>query len=698
MKIKFQQQSEHSECGLACVTMLIDYWNGGVSLSETRERYGVPNGGYNLAQMQFVLEQSGLNSKAVNIKARSIKAVPTPFIAFWKNKHFIIVEKVSSKYVSVIDPAKGRVKLSYSDFEKDYSDISMYITNDLKKRCELPKINKILKKLIKNNYKLFTKTFFIFLIAQFISIYIPFVIRWIIDGGEKDIGKVTFYTLLLMFSYFVMNIFRIRMITKLQTITDKKLLSKTIIRLLDLPYSYFTNRSNGELIYRINSNIYIRQILIDQVISTVVDLCFFMFYLLVMFSFNRLLTLVTLLVTIVIIFFSVINTKILKKITQNEMVVLTNSQGLINEMVSNVFTIKATNSQKHMYEKWKENYEKQINYEKEKAKYNSIFANIPQMIQAFYALLIYVCGYYLVLKGQTTIGSLVAFSTIGMSFLTPITTILNSYTQFQTVQVYLDRLLDILQTKKESSFFGEKKLENFDGSVILDNVSYKYSMLSEEVIKDISLNISGSSKIAIVGASGSGKSTLLKVAAGLYQSTSGNILYGNKDIQFLDIHKLREKIGIVLQENVLFNGTFKENITMGRNYSDEEIIETLKIVDLYNYILTFPLGLETQISELGQNMSGGQRQKVSIARTIISKPKIIFLDEPTSSLDNISESIIMNYLFSLKSTLVIVAHRLETIKNFDQIVVLDKGKIVGIGKHSVLLKTNSVYQNLYKGS
>ncbi|CDR52647.1 peptidase domain-containing ABC transporter [Staphylococcus schweitzeri] len=697
MRVRFQQQSEHSECGLACVTMLIDFWKKKQSLSEMREKYGVPNGGYNLAQMQFILQQYGISSKAIKIKAESIKAVPVPFIVFWKSKHFIIVEKILSKNVIIIDPAIGKIKISYSEFKKNYSDISLYLTSERDKYFDLPKFNLTIKNIINSNINLFIKTFFIFLLAQCISICIPFIIRWLIDGEEKKIENIVVYTLILICAYFTVNIFRVRMITNLQIATDKELLSQTISKLLDLPYSYFTNRNNGELIYRINSNVYIREIFIDQLISAIVNVCFFIFYLIVMFILSMHLAIITIFITIFIMIVSIINTTILKKIAQNEVVVLTNSQGLISEMVNNIFTIKATNSQGYIFNKWSLNFEEQIYYEKKKAKYNSILANIPQMMQTFYTLIIYVFGYYLITKNYITLGSLIAFSTIGTSFLVPITSILSSYTQFQTIKVYLDRLLDILQTKKESSKFGDKNLEDFKGDISLHNVSYKYSLLSEEVISNISLKIKSGDRVAIVGASGSGKSTLLKVLAGLYLNSSGKVVYGKEDIRFLDIRKLRENIGVVLQENVVFNGSVKENIIMGRDYSEEQVIDILKKVDLYDYISSFPLGLETQISELGQNISGGQRQKISIARTIISNPKVIFLDEPTSSLDNLSEKAIMNHLFNIESTLVVVAHRLETIKNFDKIIVLDKGGVVGIGTHSELLNKNYVYQKLYKG-
>ncbi|MGY3750740.1 ATP-binding cassette domain-containing protein [Vagococcus acidifermentans] len=193
--------------------------------------------------------------------------------------------------------------------------------------------------------------------------------------------------------------------------------------------------------------------------------------------------------------------------------------------------------------------------------------------------------------------------------MSPITSILQSYTQFQMVKVYLYRLVDILQTSNETSLLGNKKLDNYLGDIDINDVSFKYSLFSEAAIENISIQIAPKQKIAIVGESGSGKSTLLKVVAGLYQCNSGAIYYGKEDIKNLDIHEFFNHIGVVLQENVLFNGTFRENITMGREYSDDCIIEVTKRVGIYSLIFNLPLGLETKISELGKNLSGGQRQK-----------------------------------------------------------------------------------------
>jgi len=409
MRIRFQQQSEHSECGLACASMLIDFFVKKMKLSSLRKKYGVPTGGYNLAQIQIILDEYEITSKAVKINAESVKALPQPFIAYWNLKHFVIIEKISSKYIFIVDPALGKMKISYEEFKEKFSEIAMYITDDGRRKFEFPKFDSIILKNIINNKKFLIRTLVISLIMQCLSLLIPYVIQLIIDGRAIElmdgIYPLIFSICLIFIAYFFSNMARTRIITTLQTSFDKDFLSMTIGQLLDLPYSYFVNRSKGELVYRINSNTYIRQILIEQAIGLIIDILFFFLYLIAMFSFNSILSFFTIFVAIVLCIFSYINAKINRKITQNEMIVLTKSQDMINEIVNNIFTIKSTNSQKNMYNKWKDNFDEQISMEKEKAKYASLFSNIPQTIQTFYPLVIFLVGYLLTMRQQITLGA-----------------------------------------------------------------------------------------------------------------------------------------------------------------------------------------------------------------------------------------------------------------------------------------------------
>ncbi|WP_458458224.1 peptidase domain-containing ABC transporter [Pseudobutyrivibrio sp.] len=700
MRVRFQQQCEHSECGLACASMMIDYFVDNTKLSGLRERYGVPNGGYNLLQLQEVLKENGVISKAIRIGIESLKAVPKPFIAFWDRKHFVIVEKVSGNTVSLVDPASGKKKLSKDEFEEHFSKIILYSTNECTRRFQMPKLHPVLAANARKNQRLLLSTLVFSMIMQCMSLLIPYSIQYVVDGFEIE-KLLSIKTLLILFfvlsaNYFTFNLIRTRVITRLQTAFDKGFLGDTIKQLLDLPYSYFVNRSKGELIYRINSNTYIRQVIIDRMIELIIDIIYFFLYLIAMFCYSPKLAMYTLVIAGALCVISYMNTKANRMISQNEMVVTTKSQDMINEMVNNIFTVKSTNSQQNLFTKWQDNFEKQIGLEKKRAKYTSLLYNATQTIQSFYPLSIFLGGYLLVMKQKMTIGGIVAFSSIGASFLCPIIAIMSSYGQIVTVKIYLERLLDIMDTPNETEIEGDKLPAEPCREIGMENVSYRYSQFSDPAISDVSIHIKPFEKVAIVGSSGSGKSTLMKVMASLYPATTGRVLYEKTDVRDLNIHRLREKVGIVLQENMLFSGSIRENITMGRDYTDEEINRVINATNLNSLVSSFPLGLETRISESGQNLSGGQRQKIAIARTIISNPQIVFMDEPTSALDNSSEKIVMDYLFNMEATLVVVAHRLSTIQDFDRIIVMDKGVIVEEGNHEELMRKDGYYASLYR--
>ncbi len=699
MRVKFQQQCEHSECGLACAAMMIDFFRVKTRLSRLREKYGVPNGGYNLAQLKSLLCENSINTKGARIEADAIDALPTPFIAFWNKKHFIIVEHVSNNQINVVDPAKGKVKMSREEFKENFSEIALYTTDEPTRKTEIQKLHPALKQQAFKNKKLIIDTLVIALGVQCLNLVIPNIIQGIVDNISTsnmfENWRIIAGTLLVILNLFLFNFFKTRIVTKLQTEFDKDLTGGTIKQLLDLPYSYFVNRSKGELIYRINSNSYIRQVLLDQMMEVVIDIMFFFLYLIMMFFYNKILAAFTLGIALILCTLSYYNTKITKKISNNQMTDMTKSQDLVNEMINNIFTIKSTNSQENVFNKWQDNYDSQIKWDIKRANYMAVLGNITTTIQGCYSIFVYIIGYILVCRGQMTLGSVVAFVSIGSLFLNPMMSLMGSYNQFSMVKMYIDQLIDIIDTTNETDLLGKEEVHNFTGEVTVKDVSYRYSKFSNDVISNINLKINPYEKVAIVGSSGSGKSTLLKLMASLYQPTLGELYYDNKEVQKLDIHKLRDNIGVVLQENQLFSGSLRENILMGREFSDEQIWQTIEDTNLMDLISRLPLGLDTILSEGGQNLSGGQRQRISIARTIIANPKIIFLDEPTSALDNESENKVMDTIFNMKTTLVVVAHRLATIKNFDKIIVMDKGKIVEVGTHDELMKHQGYYSRLY---
>ncbi|MFH6609632.1 peptidase domain-containing ABC transporter [Streptococcus suis] len=700
MKIKFQQQSEHSECGLACVAMLIDYFSENMMLTYLRQRYGVPNGGYNFAQMTSIFNDYNIKTRCVHLSYDKISSVPMPCIAFWKKKHFVIIERVIRNKYHIIDPAIGKLCLDEEDFKHFFSQAIIYIDGTYPKKRDNFRIFKyFLKKLIKHN-KIVFSVLSVSFIVQLSVLLIPYFIRSIIDNTPvwKEQGYSVLVLTLIMISllYFGTNHIKIKLIAKLQTTIDRDSITIVISHLLELPYSYFTNRNKGELVYTLNSNTYVRQVLIEQVIELIINFIFAVLYLVAMFFINATLTYITLILVMLISVSIVINSVYNKKLTQNEIMSLSNSQNYVNEIINNISTIKSTASQRNIFKKWSKNFEEQLFYEVKRANYSSIFMNFSQSLQVLYTLIIYVVGIQLSQSGtELTLGSIVGFSSIGVSFISPLISILSSYNQIFSISIYVNRLLDILDTPVEAMAFGNYQIESLSGKIEVRNLSFRYSKFSSDIFKNVTFSIHEREKIAIIGESGSGKSTLLKLLSGFYKPSNGLILVDQQSMDKFDLESFRKKIGVILQEDRLFSGTLRDNITLGREISDEEIWNILLESQLDALVSNFPLGLDTIISENGNNLSGGQRQKISLIRTLISKPSIIFLDEPTSSMDVLSEKQMMDLIFKLDCTVVVVSHRISLVEKFDKILVIKDGKIEGFDSHDKLIKDCPTYISLY---
>lgn len=321
---------------------------------------------------------------------------------------------------------------------------------------------------------------------------------------------------------------------------------------------------------------------------------------------------------------------------------------------------------------------------------------IQTSIQFILPIVLTYVGLFQVVKGQLTLGQLVSFNALAGAFITPIVVVFDSYTEFLLLRSYFGKLNEILEAKEEPRLaMANTEIDAINQLTAMD-VSFKYSYFEEEILRSIDFSVTSGDKIAIVGKSGSGKSTLLKLLAGLYDPTKGAIKINGVDMKQIKSPSLNKNISIVNQKPTIFNATLYDNIVLNRQESTQERIERA-IFDskVDEIIMNLPLGLDTQISEGGMNLSGGQMQRISIARALAKETSLLLMDEPTSSLDNISENFIMNRLKTYDFTCIIVAHRLNTIKHFDRILVMDQGSLVEEGTHEELLALKGHYYSIY---
>lgn len=690
---------EHSECGLACIAMIIDYYGYAVTLAELREKYGSPMGGYNIRQMLEVLNEYNIEGLAIkNCSIEEMNSLNLPCIVYWNKNHFVVIEKVNKKYIRIIDPAQGKSKISVEDFKKYYSDVLIHFPSIMKKQIKKKNSDKTLWNIIKGCKREIKLSIVVTFLLQLITLYIPMYIKKIIDDNQNMNGNLRMVIVLLgiIALFYLFSLIKTRLIAIFQNYFDKSLSSKTISHLLKLPYKFFVNRGKGEIIFTINSNQYIRAILSNQMLSLFMDLIFLVLYFILMFSYSFELSIITILLGIVLAIISIVNTRIIIKKNETQLANITGVQNITGEIVNNIETLKAIGAEDEYYDKWEGSFQRQLDMEMEKAKVDSVLGNISAALQTVYSLIIYVFGMIVGERTGLSVGTIVAFNTIGISFLNPLLSLANSYLQLSAVKIYINQLLDMIHSKPENTQ-NSKNIHLENGEIKVKDLSFKYDYFSTKVLKNINLEIKNCEKVAIVGKSGSGKSTLLMLLAGMLHTQSGEIYVGSHQITDRNVDKnfYRKQIGIVLQQSMLFNGTIMENIEVGRQVSEDEFSIAMKNADLIDLIQKFSTKENTIISEGGGNISGGQKQRICIARAILKNPKLVLLDEPTSSLDNVSEECILEHLFEMNTTVIVVAHRLSNIEKFDKIIVLKDGEIEAIGKHSELLNISSSYNELY---
>lgn len=561
----------------------------------------------------------------------------------------------------------------------------------------------------KNEFSHFTSFFynnrwFIFLLIiititiQIFNVAIPITIQKTIDkllvnNMSININILCILGMISIVSYYFINVFRNLTINKFQIILDTNLMKLVFQHLLKLPYNFFINRSSGELIFRMNSNLYIRQILSDKIISLIIDSLLFFVYIGIMIMYSIELTILICIIGILIVSISIYSGKKNRELNEKEIIHTSKIQTNLNESINGIITIKSTGSEKIMFENWKAIFEKQLKCVRNRGVYTAFLNNVSTSIQVFIPVIVFIYGSYFIDKKQLTIGSLIAFNTVASSFIVPLISLSNSYSDILALKIYLNKLYDILNTEQEQSKKEQIKIKK--GNIKIDNLYFRYSKLDNDILKGISLRIKAGEKVAIVGKSGSGKSTLIKLIIGLFKYDRGSIKIDNVDINHINIQNYRTQLGVVLQEPQIFNGTLKDNILLGKKYDHEKMNAAVKISNIENLINSMPMGLDTIIFEDGINLSGGQRQRISLARAIYNEPKIIIMDEPTSSLDNESEKEIIDNIFKLNNTCLIISHRFYNIEKFDKIILINKGKIEDIGSHNELIIRNNTYQKMY---
>lgn len=720
-KVCYIEQGEHSECGLACAAMLLNTLSEPITLEELRETYGAPRGGLTVAQLKGLLESNDLKMRAVRVPSvDAMKTMPMPCILHWEDDHYIVLERYARGRFHVVDPANGRHRYTAERMASSCTGVAVMPDPEQLEQC--PRRHamrtagfwasdsmRLLTRFAQRHVSLCLFTVVLAFCVQGLSLIVPMVTRNLVDN--PGIASAPHFLLWAVGSlavstgiYYVISALNTMVMTRLQMRFSDFLFDSYMKGILKRGFSFFVNRSSGDLIYRANLVSLIQQTLTTGFLSTVISVVFLVVYLGMMLSYSVHLTVITLAVCVVILAVSILYAHVSKLLTDRETEAQSAVQRSFIEIFSGIETIKSLNLEQHFYQRWAERFNKQLGFQWFRARASALISSLSSALVFVLPLSVVTFGITLTNQGLVQLGTVVGFMTLASSFATPFSTVVSSINQFVTIGTYMRKVAELVlpaiddgeleaQRSTAQQDLGDEGIER----LCAQDVGFSYSSFETPVVQNVDLCLKKGEKIAIVGATGSGKSTLLKMLAGLIVPTTGSVIV-NDDLPMnrLSSSWKQERMAYVNQNATVFNETLRDNIAIHREWIDDERLkEVCEMTCIDDRMMPTAAGLDTMISEQGMNLSGGQRQKISIARALASSPQLLLMDEPTSALDNDTERRIMKAVLDTDSTCVVVAHRLASIRDFDRIYVMDRGSIVECGTHDELMKTPGAYRALY---
>ncbi|MGG3805396.1 peptidase domain-containing ABC transporter [Metabacillus fastidiosus] len=702
-KVPFIEQMEHSECGLASLAMILSFYGNHVPLTELREKYGVPKGGTSLFQIMKIGESYKLNVKGYKADFTDLKSISLPAIIHWENKHYVVLEKVKKHSAVVVDPAQGRTRISLKELEEKYSGFTLILSpgDSFEQKKGISHTRFFLSYVLEKK-RLITLIVIISLLIQGFALIVPWMTQWMTDQVivPKEAGYLStigYSILILLFSYLIFSGLRGFFIAKLQTAIDKSLMTQFIGKLLNLSYPFFENRSTGELLFRANSNIYIRQILSTKAITFLIDGVLLITYLVVMAQYSVEMTGIVSLIGLGILAVLILSTSVSRKLADKEISSQSHVQRLLSESINGIGDVKVMGLENQIFDDWSKKFSQQLIHAEKRSVWTSLVNTVATSVQFILPIFLLWLSGKVLIAGDMTLGALLGFNALALSFIAPIISIGNGYGELIYLGSYVQRIYDVMHAKSERES-GQTVLDSpIEGKIEFKNVSFKHNYFSDYSVKNLSFEVNPGEKLAIVGSSGSGKSTIVKLLLGMYTPSKGSILVDGKDSEKINLKSLRRAIGVVFQEGRLFNKTISENIALNRqDVLLENILTAADQANIHEEIMNLPLNYNTTVSEFGINFSGGQRQRLILARALASKPSILVLDEATSALDTLSEKVIDKHLSALSCTQIVIAHRLSTVKNADRIVVMHQGEAIETGTHEELIRKQGYYYKLWK--
>lgn len=705
-KVPVIMQLEALECGAASLCMVLAYYNKWIPLELVREDCGVSRDGSNAQNVLEAARRYGLDANGYRYEPEMLKESGCfPCIIHWNFNHFVVLDGFRGDKAYLNDPAKGAYSVSMETFDTSFTGICLEFepTADFVSSGKPKSMLTFAAKRLKGTGKAIVFTVLTSMVLALMGFIQPAFSRVFLDhllSGSDPTWAVPFLILLGIFSLIqiIMSaleaVYSLRLNGKMAAVGSASYMWKV----LKMPMKFFSQRMAGDIQGRQNSNASIANSLIGTFAPLMLNMIMMVVYFVIMLRYSVPLTFIGL-------FALAINTLVSNIISQKRInitrVSMRDSAKLASATVAGIEmieTIKASGAENGYFKKWS-GYQASVNTQNVKyLKLNQYLGMIPQFVSGFANNVVLFLGVWLTMQGEFTVGMIMTFQGFLASFMAPAMTLVTAGQTLQEMRTQMERVDDVMEYPDDMVFdesASSDKLGKLTGDIELKNVVFGYSPLGDPLIKDFSMTLVPGKSVAIVGGSGCGKSTMSKLIAGLYHPWSGEILFDGKPMNQIPKSVFRGSIAVVDQDVILFEDTIANNIKMwDESIQDFEMIYAAYDAQIHEDIMQRPKGYQHKLIEGGKDFSGGQRQRLEIARALAQEPTVIILDEATSALDAKTEYEVVKAIRNRGITCIVIAHRLSTIRSCDEIIVMEDGEIKDRGTHHELIKTSRIYQNL----